>query len=419
MSSLSRSATPDAGGHEATKPGRGFFTALGIGQICSWGSLYYSFPLIAQAMQADLGWEKDTLYLAATAGLAVTGFCTYSVGALIDRGHGRLIMAGGSLLAGLLLLLWSQVTSLPVFFLALAGLGAMQAATLYDPAFAVVARRVGPLHARAGITAITLWGGFASTVFVPLIQLLLENIGWRGTLVALGLINIGICAVLNFRVVDPAKDAPPPPLPAPTPDSPQRSAVADVLRQPVFWMLAIAFTAYSGMFTGFTFHLYPLLLERGFDAATVVTAIAIIGPAQVAGRIAVWVLAPAMPMRILGSIIVAIFPLSLLMLELSPPWFVVVAAFGLTYGAANGILTIVRGMVVPEMLSRRSYGAVNGTLTVPSIFARALAPVALATLWTRTGSYDAVLVAVLACSLVLCLGFWGAAILSRRADDPV
>jgi hypothetical protein len=32
----------------------GLVTALGIGQICSWGSLYYSFPLIAEAMGGKL-----------------------------------------------------------------------------------------------------------------------------------------------------------------------------------------------------------------------------------------------------------------------------------------------------------------------------------------------------------------------------
>ncbi len=39
-----------------------FITGLGIGQICSWGSLYYSFPLIAEAMGRELGYSKPELY---------------------------------------------------------------------------------------------------------------------------------------------------------------------------------------------------------------------------------------------------------------------------------------------------------------------------------------------------------------------
>jgi hypothetical protein len=54
-----------------------------------------------------------------------------------------------------------------------------------------------------------------------------------------------------------------------------------------FWGLLIAFTVYDATFSGLSFHLYSLLLERGLDTATVVTVIAVLDPSQVAGRIAV------------------------------------------------------------------------------------------------------------------------------------
>ena len=44
-----------------------FITGIGIAQICSWGSLYYSFPQVAAAMEKDLGWSSTQLYGAATA----------------------------------------------------------------------------------------------------------------------------------------------------------------------------------------------------------------------------------------------------------------------------------------------------------------------------------------------------------------
>lgn len=169
-----------------------FITCLGIGQICSWGSLYYSFPLIAEAMGHDLGWSKPHLFGAATLGLALGGVAAFPVGAAIDKGHGRLVMTAGSVLAGLCLVAWSQVQQLWMFYLLMAAVGVLQAATLYEPAFAVVARRAGATGARAGITALTLWGGFASTVFIPLIQTLLEGVGWRGALVVLGLVNLAV-----------------------------------------------------------------------------------------------------------------------------------------------------------------------------------------------------------------------------------
>ncbi|TCK30017.1 putative MFS family arabinose efflux permease [Ancylobacter aquaticus] len=390
-----------------------FIIGLGVAQLCSWGSLYYSFPQIAQAMGADLGWSKAELYGAATLGLALAGLAAYPVGAAIDRGHGRAIMAGASLLAGALLVLWAQVESLALFYVAVAGIGAVQAATLYEPAFAVVARRAGPLRARAGITALTLWGGFSSTAFIPLIQLLLGAVGWRGTLLVLGAVNILVCATVNFLAVDARRDrATPYPEARRLPGAP-RSVVGQVIRQPVFWALAVAFTAYAAMFSGFTFHMYPLLLDRGFDTATVVSALALIGPAQVGGRVLVSLLAPRAPVRVVGAIIVAVFPLAFLALELIPPDFAFVALFALAYGAVNGIITIVRGLVVPELLTRRAYGAVNGALAVPATLSRALAPAGMAMLWTATGSYDAVLLAVAALAGLLALGFWCAAAMAQ------
>ena len=125
-----------------------FITGLGIGQICSWGSVYYSFPLIAEAMGRDLGWSKPDLYGAATIGLLLSGLAAYPVGSAIDRGHGRTIMAGASVLAGIFLIAWSQVESIAVFYILLAGIGCLQAAVLTEIAFAVVSRRFGAASAR-------------------------------------------------------------------------------------------------------------------------------------------------------------------------------------------------------------------------------------------------------------------------------
>jgi len=394
---------------------RWLITALGIAQICSWGSLYYSFPLIAEAMRTDLGWSKTELYGAATLGLVLAGFAAYPVGAAIDRGQGRLVMSLASVGAGLLLVGWSQVSSIVVFYVLFAAIGCLHAATLYEPAFAVVTRRVGAGNARRGITALTLWGGFASTVFVPLIQVLIEGLGWRGALVVLGAINIVICGGLYALVIDPARDHP---LPVREPDEAMplagHKAVAWALRRPVFWALAVSFVCYAAAFSALTFHLYPLLLERGLDASGVVTVMAVIGPAQVAGRILIWVFAPNAPVRSIGSMIAIVFPLAVLGFAVAPPDVLVIAAIAAFYGAANGMITIVRGLCVPEMVSRGAYGAINGALIAPMKLMQAVAPLVAAWIWSATGGYDAVLIAIGAGAATLCVGFWAAAMLSRE-----
>lgn len=396
------------------KPGT-LVTALGIGQVCSWGSLYYSFPLIAEAMGGEFGWSKTELYGAATIGLILAALATFPVGVAVDRGHGRWVMGVCSVIAGILFILWSHVSSLFAFYLLTAGIGAMQAATLYEPAFAVIARRVGTLNARREITNITLWGGFASTVFIPLVQWLLDNWGWRDALTVLGVVNIVVCGGLYFGFIRPEhdtishdKDA------AGHQRALDKQAVRQTLRLPVFWTLFFALTAYAAMFSAFTFHMYPLLIERGLDTASVVHAIALIGPAQVAGRVAIGLFAARASMRAIGSVMVASFPITFGTLFLVGPTYWWVAVICVAYGAANGIFTIVRSLVVPEMLSHHAYGAINGLLTIPATLARAAAPLAAAALWSVTASYDSVLGAIVLCALILAASFWLATWLSRR-----
>jgi hypothetical protein len=225
---------------------RTFIVGLGIGQIVSWGSLYYSFPLIAGPMGQDLALGKSEIYGAVTVGLVVGSLAAYPIGAAIDRGCGRKIMACGSVVGGLLLMAWSQIATLWSLYLLFAGIGLGQAMTLYEPALAIVARRYGA-EARTGITMLTLWGGFASTVFVPLIQLLLDHVGWRNALLALGGINLGLCVALHLTVIDPKADAPDLAASSTRGDGTQpvsQHAVRWALRQPAFWGLLVSFTAY-------------------------------------------------------------------------------------------------------------------------------------------------------------------------------
>lgn len=392
-----------------------FIHLLGAAQICSWGTVFYGFPLIAEAMRAELGWSKTELYGAATLGILLAGLAAYPVGSAIDRGHGRTIMAGASVIAGLLFAAWSQVETISVFYLVLAGIGCMQAATLYEPAFAVIVRRVGALRARNAITTLTLWGGFASTVFIPIIQFVIEVRGWREALLVMAAVNIFVCGSLYALAIDPARDSPRPasqdggPVPAVG-----RAAVAAAMHKPAYWGLMLAWLSYALAFSTLTYHFFPLFLERGLDSKGAVTVLAVIGPAQVAGRIAIRWLAAEAPVRKLGSGIVVVFPLAVLGFAYAPPQTLLMAAIAAFYGAANGMITIVRGVAIPEMVSREAYGAISGSLVAPMNVVTALSPFGAALLWEASGGYGAVLAFIFVGSLTLCAGFWFAAYWARK-----
>ena len=99
--SVSRAAT--APGPWRHRPGP-LIWALGVAQVVSWGTLYYSFPLFVVPMQKEFGWSLEALNGALSAGLLVSGLCTYGAGAWIDRYGGRGLMAFGSVGTALLVL---------------------------------------------------------------------------------------------------------------------------------------------------------------------------------------------------------------------------------------------------------------------------------------------------------------------------
>ncbi|MBI1892043.1 MAG: MFS transporter [Burkholderiales bacterium] len=379
--------------------------ALACAQLVSWGSIFYGFSLFTVPMERELGWSRTALNGALSLGLLVSGVCAYPIGKWIDRYGGRVLMTIGSLLAALLFVAWSSATSLTGLFVVWIGFGAVMGATLYDPVFAVITRRY-PSGFRNKIIALTLVGGFASTVFIPLTQLFIDQLGWRHALVALALCNLCICVPIHAWVLREAaceewhdmRQR----------EHAHRAGVARALRHPAFWGLTVCFTAYYGLFAAMTFHLIPLFIERGFGTATIVAAMALIGPAQVASRIGMLAFGTRLDTALIGCIVMLAFPAAvLILLFFHSSTFALFAAM-LVYGGGNGMVTIIRGTAVPDLLWKEGYGAINGLLSLPSNIAKAAGPFGAAVIWTM-GGYAAVLWVLLGVALLAVVGFWVAA----------
>jgi MFS family permease len=235
---------------------------MALAQVVSWDTLFYAFSLFVVPMQESLGWLRPLLNGALSLGLLSTGVVAFPAGAWIDRHGGRGLMTLGSLAGGLLLLAWAQVETPWAFYLIWALIGATIAGVLYEPAFAVTTATFGA-EARRGITALTLVGGFASTVFMPLTQLLIGAVGWRQTLLVLGGLNLAVCLPLHALFVPgpPASHSPE----APQEDAPTAYAMRVLLRGRVFVGLALWFTAYNAAQSAFIFQFVPLLTTWGVE----------------------------------------------------------------------------------------------------------------------------------------------------------
>ena len=66
--------------------------------------------------------------------------------------------------------------------------------------------------------------------------------------------------------------------------------------------------------------------------------------------------------------------LAMLLLVFFPSLVPLLFAMAAIYGAANGVMTILRGTSVPDLLGRDGFGAISGALTLPASIAAAIAP---------------------------------------------
>ena len=381
--------------HGELAAGRGSWAlllALGITQLVSWGSIYYAFALLLEPLQRDLGAGRSEIAGAFSAALLASGLCATWIGRRIDRAGGRAVMTVGSLAAAALLALHATVQTVPALYALWIGLGVAMAATLYEPAFVVIAQ-VYRIGYRRALTVLTLFGGLASTVFWPLTTLLIESFGWREAVLWLAAVNLVVCVPLHWLLL-PRTAAVDAPVPAKAAASPVRP-----WRERRFLALALAFLAHYVVVSAIAAHLIALLLARGMSPAAAAGIGALIGPMQLLGRLVEFGASRWLSVGQVGLIAAAAMPASLIALLNAGTGLLGLTVFAALFGAGNGAMTVVRGALPVEMYGRDHYGAIAGALATPGLLARALGPILAALLWTALGGYEpatAVLVAVAA-----------------------
>ncbi len=379
---------------------RATVAALAIGQLLCWAALYYTFSSFVLPMQRELGWTSAQLMGAFTLGLAVSGVATYAAGAAIDRGHGRWVLTGGPVIGGLGFVVWAQAASLMTLYGAWVLLGAAMAMCMYDPAFSVLTKRY-PRHYAQGITALTLVGGFASTLAFPTAVWLISCCEWRGALQVIGAVLVLGVAPLHAWALRGNPDHAPPPLSS---AQLQDATLREALHEPRFWLLTASFTLYAFAAAAVWAHIMPALAAKGLNETQAIAVVVWFGPAQVLGRVIYLVLGRGLSIRTLGLFVLGGIPLSLAIFAASNH-LLGLTLFALLFGVANGLVTIVRGTIVPAAFGRAHVGRISGTMNAISLLARAAAPVASAGLLLIVAGYRELLFVLTGLGVVALLAF--------------
>jgi MFS family permease len=348
--------------------------ALGLTQIVGYGSLYYAFPILAPAAAAAFGRPEAHLYAVFSVGLLLGGLAAPQAGRLMDRLGAARLMAGGSVLAALCLVLIGTAPSFPVWAAGVILTEIVAVAVLYDAAFAVLAQLRGA-GARRAITRLTLIAGFASTVFWPLAAALEDALGWRATYLVFAGLHATVGLGLHLRL---ARLRPEPATVVPlAPAVPEAPALPPEWIGPAFRAVAVSFALSGALITAFGVHMVPVLSEAGLgDRATL--AAMLVGPAQVGIRLVDAVLFARLHPLSVAAISALALPLSVAGLVLGlDPWAAGIL-FATLFGVGQGLASIVRGTVPLVLFGPEGYAARLGRLAMLRTFASAGAPFAFA-----------------------------------------
>ena len=380
---------------------------LSLAQLITWGSVFYTFALLMEPVERELGLTRAESSLGFSLALLAEGLLAYPVGRLIDRGHERAVMTVGSLAVAAGLLLHSQIQSATGFYAAWMLLGCALAASLYNPVFAVVTRRY-PLDYRRAIITLTFLGGLASTVFIPLSAWLIATLGWRHALWVLAALQLLVCLPIHAISL---RNAPKSVLVAAGATASPRAH----LRSPPFLLIGLFVVLMMAVTAALPAHMISLLRENGLTEVWVIAIPASIGVVQVAGRLLLYFFEHHFDLHLANRLIPCLIPLGLTALLAGAGHPQAALLFVLLYGLGNGMLTIVKGTAIAQYVSREHVASLNGALGVPTALARALSPWLLGILWSPEAGYRHGLWLLLAVSCVAVLALLLAQRVAQRS----
>lgn len=366
-------------------------TALGFTQIIGWGTTVYALGVLAKPISAETGWRFELVVGGFTSGLLASALVSTYAGRLMDRQGGRLVMTWGSAAMAVALAAVAAAPGPVAYLVAWAALGVAMRLTLYDAAFAALVQ-VTPSQGRKAISYLTLFGGFASSVFWPVGHALVGPFGWRGTFLIFAALNLFVCVPLHWFGLGCRERCPQ----SPTDTAPVADATLSVedtgvaltgrARQLAMALFALVMSACAFVFGALAVLLPALLEANGVTATAAVTLAAIKGGAQVGGRFADIVYGQSLAPLLLGRIAVGLLPLSFAVLYLFGTGFPTALAFTILFGISNGLVTIVRGAVPLALFGTKGYGEILGLLATPYLLLNASAPVVIA-LVVQHGGY--------------------------------
>lgn len=366
--------------------------ALGLTQIVGYGTLYYSFGILAPSMARDFGWTADQVFGIYSGALLVGGVVAPVIGGWMDRfGAGRL-MTYGSAAAALTLAFCACSTSAASFTAATILLMIASGTVQYQAAFASLVE-IRPQSAAASITWLTLIAGFSSTLFWPITSGLHAHFGWRDIYLGYALLNILICLPLHYwitrgRATDGEEAA------ARSTGGRVIGAVPLPQRRRAFLLVSAGFALQSFALSAMLVHMVPMLTTLGLVKSAVAIG-AIFGPSQVLSRFVNMLFGRSLKPPALALVSASFIVGGVAVLAAAGPWLPGALGFAILLGLGSGLNSIAQGSLPLWLFGSEGYGTTTGKISSVRLLTGATAPFIFAMLGEYAGTRTALAVTAL------------------------
>jgi MFS family permease len=375
--------------------------------MIGFGVILYGFSVYATDEAAGADFSKSVLSLAYGGSVFAGGLLAIPVGRFADANGVQSIVGLGATLGfiglGAFSLAnepWQVVAAWWVF------LGPAQAMIYYEPAYVAIDQWSPPDHRARALATITLIGGLAGILFIPLTAGLVSAVGWRTAVRLLGVLLLAVGGATALFVL-PSRRAG---------EAAQRALVGagssawGFARDARFLMYTAALMLMLLSTQGVITHRIARFEEGGFSLNTVAVLAAVASAMSLPGR---WI-APRLGDRYganrVQAIIAMIVAFSVILMVGGTSTWQMIGHFVL-FGLAFGALLPMRAMVMGGWYSGPIYGRIMGTQWTAVVLVGATGPVLVGVLRDATGGYRASFIVLAA----LFMASAGAIVASGRA----
>lgn len=363
----------------------------GIMVMLTVGSVTYGYGIYISPVARDTGLSRETINTGLVFQHLGSALLAPFLGRLLDRFSIRVIVAlagialGGALIAlGIGNVLWPKalIILLPLSF-GFQGAGSIAS-------YVLVARWFKVQRGRAmALVAIGQTG--SSVFFAPGIAKLIELYGWREALFIQGLIVTSLLLLIAWLIVERPEEGEEEPVKTAVPNLAAIPAATqfgaplayrDIIRRPVFWMMAAIVALTLGVVQAVIASLVPLATGRGLTLMEATTMLSSLGISGVVGKLVLAAIADRVDRRTLLAIsLVMIFGFTVsLTFDLGSNGLLVAS---LVCGAAIGGFFPIYSAMLSDRFGAASLGTTEG-LVSPMI-----AILAAVSVWFAGSSFDA------------------------------